>query len=442
MKKIVFLIETENGKFLIYKQKNGFSLPVLFCDDSIQILIQEVLKKYNLEVDCIGLVEKNTKYTLVRCRLRNQYNVKKFREDILKNMENILIVKYQREIINNTIFKIHKELLNDAIWLGILLRSKIEIKNIHLKTIITGFILFYSTVFCDEVMNFSFGELRKDSNITRNDIKKLRNYYLKDFPSPSSKKTKKIFNSMGIDFNKYDFDIRVYIYNNEIIDVNSRTWMENYNTNFDLYNGIILTPRNWVKNMFPPLEDAFEEACEPFVDDIKNVFNKVNVKNKIYSSNKLISEDLDEISKTYILQRIGLLKTVMMISNLFFKNIRVVSSDVIEISFDKFLRKTKAVIIGILGTDREKVPVLNEVLSNIPYEFDDNFFVLNRNCRNNLHYGFYNELLEEEIKILDEQQDIYLNYVIGELEKHMKLKLDFCHYFLLGLAHLQRWAEN
>lgn len=133
---------------------------------------------------------------------------------------------------------------------------------------------------------------------------------------------------------------------------------------------------------------------------------------------------------------------MMLMSKLFFKKNYIASSENIEISFDKLLRKSKAVIIEMLGKDREKVSVLKDIIDNFPYELDKNFFILNRNCRNNLHYGFYNELSKKEIEVLDNQQDIYLNYVISEMEKHMKLKLNFSHYFLLGLAFLDRWAHS
>lgn len=444
MKKIVFLIETENSKFLVKKQGKNYILPAIISENNydIQKLTEIIKEEYNLDIQNINKVRLSSQYILLKCRLCSKYDIQTYVEDILKNIVDFLSESYQKEIISDIIFEIHKELLNDAIWLGVLLSAKIEIKNIYLKTIITGFVLFNSTIFCDEVLNYGFGELKKDSNISKSMIKKLRNYYLKEFPSYSSKKTKKIFNTMGINLDKYDFDICLYTYNNQIIDINSRMWDENYKNNQDLYNGIVLTPRNWIKNMFPDYEILFEDVRKPFVNLFKTQLEKVNVKNKIYSAYKLLDKNLDENSKTYILQRIGLLKTMMLMSKLFFKKNYIASSENIEISFDKLLRKSKAVIIEMLGKDREKVSVLKNILDNLPYELDKNFFVLNRNCRNNLHYGFYNELSKNEIEVLDNQQDIYLNYVISEMEKHMKLKLNFSHYLLLGLAFLDRWTHS
>lgn len=133
---------------------------------------------------------------------------------------------------------------------------------------------------------------------------------------------------------------------------------------------------------------------------------------------------------------------MMFISDMFFDKTYIVSNETIEINFNKLLRKSKATIIEILGKEREKVPVLKKIIDSNPYELNESFFRLNRRCRNNLHYGFYNELSEEEIDILDKQQDIYLNYVIEELEKHIKLKFDFLHYTLLGLAFLEKWSKS
>lgn len=443
MKKVVLLIETENSKFLVMK-KNGWMLPILTINHNYneKKLNEEIKNKYNLDVDSISKVEVYAKYVLLKCRLRSQYNKKIYKEDILKNIMDILTVKYQQRLIGDFVFKIHKELLNDAIWLGLLLSAKVEIENVYLKTIITDFILFNSTIFCDEVLNYGFGEIKDDSNITKNMIKELRNYYLKDFPTMTSKKTNKIFTSMGIDLNNYMFDINVYTYRGKIIDINSRTWMENYESDYELYNGMVLSPRNWIKNMFPNLEIEFEEVRKPFIDMFLKKFKTVNIKKNIYSSYKLLDRNLDDNSKIYILQRIGLLKTVMFISDMFFDKTYIASNETIEINFNKLLRKSKATIIEILGKEREKVPVLKKIIDSNPYELNESFFRLNRRCRNNLHYGFYNELSEEEIDILDKQQDIYLNYVIEEFEKRIKLKFDFLHYTLLGLAFLEKWSKS
>ncbi len=96
----------------------------------------------------------------------------------------------------------------------------------------------------------------------------------------------------------------------------------------------------------------------------------------------------------------------------------------------------------MLGKDENKVPLLHQVLGEISGKIEDDFFTINRKCRNNLHYGFYNSLSNKEIEVLDKYQDVYLNYVIAEFEKHIKYKPTLSYHILLGLAHLERWANS
>lgn len=63
------------------------------------------------------------------------------------------------------------------------------------------------------------------------------------------------------------------------------------------------------------------------------------------------------------------------------------------------------------------LPFLNNILMNMPKEVNDSFYIINRKCRNNIHYGFYNEVSREELINLKIMQEIYLNYVVKEFKK-------------------------
>ena len=63
------------------------------------------------------------------------------------------------------------------------------------------------------------------------------------------------------------------------------------------------------------------------------------------------------------------------------------------------------------------LPFLNNILMNMPKEVNDSFYIINRKCRNNIHYGFYNEVSMEELINLKIMQEIYLNYVVKEFNK-------------------------
>ena len=63
------------------------------------------------------------------------------------------------------------------------------------------------------------------------------------------------------------------------------------------------------------------------------------------------------------------------------------------------------------------LPFLNNILMNMSKEVNDSFYIINRKCRNNIHYGFYNEVSMEELINLKIMQEIYLNYVVKEFKK-------------------------
>lgn len=55
---------------------------------------------------------------------------------------------------------------------------------------------------------------------------------------------------------------------------------------------------------------------------------------------------------------------------------------------------------------------------------------------------FYNELSDEEYKELSENQDIYLNYVISEMDKKINFKFNLKYKIAYTLAKLQYWASK
>ena len=99
-----------------------------------------------------------------------------------------------------------------------------------------------------------------------------------------------------------------------------------------------------------------------------------------------------------------------------------------------------ASIVGILIT----IIITNRWVEkeNYPKEICNEFFSINRKCRDNIHYGFYYELTDEELNILIKYQDLYLNYIIYEFEKHLIIKFGAGYKIGLALARLQYWASN
>lgn len=252
---------------------------------------------------------------------------------------------------------------------------------------------------------------------------------------------KNIIKEMGIDFDNYVFDNVLFYVDDELIDINSRTWFNKNKDDFDLYNGIVLSPRRWIKNFYPQLNDMFEEIRKPYVDEFVRRFSEKNVIFKSYSSNRLFDNSLSKDEKIYIMQRIGLLKTTMYFSKIFGNENFINTNEAknIKISFDAFLIKVKAELIELLWNDncQNNIPFLKKIIENYPGEITNAFFPINRKCRDNIHYGFYNELTSTELNILNKYQDVYLNYVIKEFEKELKIKFGVGYIIGLALAKLQ-----
>ena len=122
-----------------------------------------------------------------------------------------------------------------------------------------------------------------------------------------------------------------------------------------------------------------------------------------------------------------------MISNEFGNGnyININEEEGLYLNFDKFLIKAKATIIELIWNDNNNnnniiiIPVLKDIMEKISYEMDENFYKLNRKCRDNIHYGFHNKISNEEYKKLKKMQDIYLNCVADEFDKKLNLRMGF-----------------
>lgn len=449
MKKVVFLVDTDNSKFLIINNNNSWELPSLNIYENFDSkdICEKYQKKFKYNIREIVIIEETKKYIFVKCLTDNKiFDEKKCKLGVINEIMPLITNKFHNQLLLNISVKIGFEILNDSFWLGIILTTADKLKNEMMKALLTDFLLFFSSSFCEELIIYKFGEVKDPRYVSNKQVKDLRRRYIKKCPLYNSKTIKNIVNEMGINFEDYVFDNVLFYIDDELIDINSRTWINRNKENFDLYNGIILSPRRWIKNFHPQLNDIFEELRKPYVDEFVKRFSKKNVTYKTYSSKKLFNNKLSNDEKIYILQRIGLLKTIMFFSIIFRKGnfITINEEKDIKVNFDYFLLKVKATLIEMLWSDRiqNNLPFLNRVLENYPKGICDKFFPINRKCRDNIHYGFYNELTNEELSILDQFQDIYLNYVIKEFEKQLIVKFGIGYKVGLSLAKIQYWASN
>lgn len=447
MKNVVFLVDTNNCRFLVVNEKNKWNLPTLNRIYDLNKIEEKFYKKYKLNIREINTIEENEKCIFVKCITDDKdYDKKVFNVGVMAEIHPILSNELHKQLIFNILLKINFEILNDSFWLGIILTTEDKIKNETIKSLLTDFLLFFSSSFCEEVITYKFGGVLDPNNFSNKKINELRKTYFKKCPLYNSKNVKAIIQEMGIDFESYIFDSVLFFINGEFIDINSRTWKNRYKENFDFYNGIILSPRRWIKNFYPQLNDIFEEIRIPYINEFVNRFNELEITYKSYSTKKLFDNNLSNDEKTYILQRIGLLKTTMFLSKVFGnKNfIYINEQENIKIDFNNFLLKVKATLIEILWNDKSNnnIPFLNQILENYPKEICNSFFPINRRCRDNIHYGFYNELTDDEKNILEKYQDLYLNYVINEFEKYLTIKFGINYKIGLTLAKIQYWSSH
>ena len=450
MKKVVFLVDTKDSRFLIVINKDKCELPSLYIKDDFNdknSLSEKYQKKYNHFIRDIIVIEENDKYIFVKCITDDKLLDKvKYKIGVINEIMPLITNKFHNRLLFNLLIKIRMEMLNDSFWLGIVLTTEDTIKDLTMKALLTDFLLFFSSSFCEESIIYKFAEVKDPNYISNNQLKKLRKSYFKKCPLYNSKNMKNIIDEIGIDFDNYVFDDVLFFDDNELIDINIRTWRNKNKENFELYNGVVLSPRRWIKNFYPQLNDAFEKLRKPYVDEFVKRFNKKTITFKPYSSKKLFDNNLSKDEKIYIMQRIGLLKTTMYFSKIFgdWNFITTNEGKGIKISFDSFFIKVKAELIELIWNDKcqNNIPILSEIIENYPQEICNEFFPINRKCRDNIHYGFYNKLTSEELNILNKYQNVYLNYVIEELEKHLKIKFGVGYKVGLTFAKIRHWVSN
>lgn len=443
MKKMFLLVDMGNCKFMICKKDNQWNLPVLKKIRDTTKIEKEFFNKYQLHIYNPKVIKEDDDYALVKAYSKDVLSDKKYTCDVINNLHSMIIDTQQKNILFNISKKIFCETINDSFWLGIILTVESDLNDLGLKYILSDFLLFFSSIFCEETIKYNFGEIKNENSVNKSIIKKLRKSYLKECPLYESNMVKSIINSMGIDFDNYVFDIVVFLTSNGLLDINSRMW-DKSNKDSKVYNSIIMSPRNWIKNYLPDLGNELEILRKPIVDELFKRFERVKVTRKSYSTYKLFNKSMTYNERVYILQRIGLLKTIMMISNIIEKGTYISIDGKLILSFDKFIMKVKATIIETIWNDKKcnNIPFLNNILENLPKEIPDNFYAINRKCRDNIHYGFYNILSEDENKILNDNQDVYLSYVVNEMEKRVSYKFSFGYKIALMLAKLQYWASN
>lgn len=261
-------------------------------------------------------------------------------------------------------FKIFNEIMNDAFWLGYILKIKRKITDYSQKEILSSFLIFYSSIFAEETIKSNYGGLSGKRDITLEDIENFRNYNLKYCPFINSETAIRIMKKMEVNFNPNIFDIVLYLSDENLLDINFRNWDLNKKENFELYDGLVATPSRWLEILMP---DIYVKILEEMKELSKCFINKITeskINKKSYSSYKLFKKgNINNNEKLYILHRYGLIKTTMFIDNIIKDNI---SFNIGKLHFDfkNFIMKAKAIIIEMIWNDK-KVSISNSIIDKI-----------------------------------------------------------------------------
>ncbi|MCI9110686.1 MAG: hypothetical protein HFH47_02595 [Bacilli bacterium] len=345
--------------------------------------------------------------------------------------------------LNKKQFKIVNEILNDIFWLGYILNLKRNINDTYKKEVLGTFLIFYSSIFADEVIKAQFGGLNKKRKITKEEIQKFRTYNLKYHHSEDSSVTQKIIKEMGIDFNNYIFDIVLIMNKNKFLDCNFRNWILEKKERFELIDGIVASPIRWVEILMPEIYEEFIANQNNLTKMHWDKINVLNINKKSYSSYKLFKNSkITSNEKIYILQRLGLVNNTLLINDILNEKITF-NIGPFEFNSENFFIKTKAIIIEIFWNDkRENNSVLRKLFSLNEKTIDKQFYALNRKCRNNLHYQNYNPINKKEMIIVKHNQEIYLNNVLSLFTSYLTYNFNVSYWFWISLGKLLKHPKN
>lgn len=442
IKTIICLIDTGNAKFIIEKDNNQFKLPSINYNIEFDDIGEAIANKYELTIkkDTIELLEDTNEYRLVKAIVDKYTHDNRYEEKIINDAYQIVSDKIHKELLAKIQKNILYETINDSFWLGIILTVEDKIKDNYMKAIFAEFLLSQSAVFCEEVVNYKIGGII-NPKITNTYLKKMRNSFLKEIPLYDSKNIKKIIEEMGIEFERNNvFDIVLYLDDEKLLDINSRNWSINKSNEHEIYNGIILSPRRWIKNNLPKeVNNLFEEKRDEIVNHFINELKDKTIIPRSYCTKALLDKNLSYNEKIYILQRIGKIKTIDFIANTLKTDKCKIEKDEngFYLNYNYFMIKVKAALIETIWNDNKcnKIPFLKEILNNIPEELDEDFFMINRKCRDNIHYGFYNYISEKEFDLLEKNQSIYLKYLTDEFDKRVKIFFDKKYWIKIKIAN-------
>ena len=339
-----------------------------------------------------------------------------------------------------------EELLNDSFWLAYILKLINKVDNLWVKSYISNFMLFFSSIYTNELIVANFGNISPSISMTRKELKEIRMNNIKLLPMENTENIKSKMNDMGVDFDHYVFDMTIICDSElELFDTNFRMWEYQVKNQeqFENLNAIVNTPLTWSKRFLGEYYEKIFELLDELSDKYLEKIKKCNLESHSYPSCKLFNNKLSIDEKIYIMQRYGLIKSMIWFENIFKEKMKLEIGD-LKFDFERFFFKIKAIVIEIIGNDRKNCnyEIIKQLLITNDKTIDSKFFKINRKMRDNIHYSKINQLNNEEIEILKKYQDIYLKNMISIFDSNISVKFNLGYKLALRLAKLEYWSRD
>lgn len=330
------------------------------------------------------------------------------------------------------------EIIGDLACFEILLKIKNLVNDVETKIYLSQFLKMIAPLYAYEIANSlqNFGIVDKKDFFNPGMNKKIqseREKAVKYIIVKSSQKEKATC-EMGLNFNKKVYDMNLVLCNNKLMSMNYEDYIDKIDEKeIDFWNSLFDFPRRTLNafilafNFDTSLDDLFVHFSEQLEEIASDIENKLVCNRYSYSSYTLfsLSKTLDTLDKIFVLYRYRMISSATNIEHVV-PLVDIKIGDKIIVSFKKFFRKYKALVIDIVGEeiknmDTEFSCAIKEAIQR---KIDNNkFWKLNRTIRNNLHYVETKLLAKEDLAIVDHYQQIYLSiindYILDNLNIHI-----------------------
>ena len=330
------------------------------------------------------------------------------------------------------------EMVNDWIAFEFILELKRRMKNIEAKNYISAFLMTIAPVIVYEVAQ-ALEQLRivdkknlfnpgMDKRVQAEREKIIKRIIVK------SSQPELIEKEMGLNFNEKVYDINVLVRNNELMDMNYELYSWNIKDEFEFWDSLFGLPKGLINTLFSCLN--INKRIEDVYDTIDGTLNELAEKMEqdfacerySYSVQKLfsVSDGLEDIDKILILYRYRLVTSAIRIEEAA-PNFNICIGETKVFDIKAFIRKYKAVVIGIIGSELKvmNTAFAQSIQADIQSKIGDGlFWGINRKLRNNIHYQRTEVLTEDEINTLDKFQPIYFEIICNHFEKNIFIGID------------------